>query len=130
MRPRGKILAKIQLCGALLCFVSLVCPANGQDQDSDAARLYRAQFIDLHAKTKQILERADELVRAAPTDRSIPDLRQQIHSTKEKVDQLQQRSVQSNLDEVKNGELSNKTFLLVSTGCEEINFVLRALDSF
>jgi hypothetical protein len=122
--------AKTLFTGALgfLSLFLLLYPAGAQD--SDAARLYREQFIDLHANTKQMLARADELVRAAPTDASIPNLRQQISLLHNHVNQLRDKSTQSNQEELKNGELSNKTFLLVSAGCDEIDFELQALDGF
>ncbi len=122
--------AKTLFIGALqfLCLFILMYPACAQD--SDVARLYRAQFIDLHANAKQMLAQADELVRAAPTDASIPNLRQQITLLRNHVNQLRDKSTQSNQEKLKNGELSNKTFLLVSAGCDEILFVLQALDGF
>jgi hypothetical protein len=125
-----KVNAKALFTGTLrfLCLFILLYPACAQD--NDAARLYRAQFINLHANTKQMLARADELVRAAPTDASIPNLRQEISLLRNHVNELRVKSTQSNQEELKNGEFSNKTFLLVSAGCDEITFVLQALDGF
>ena len=117
-----------KVCASLAVVLTLVHVTKADDNDD--AKLYRAEFINIQAQTKGILLKADQLVKAAPTDRSIPNLRQEIHALRGNVDNLRQRSVQSNLDEIKNGELSSKTFLVVSIGCEEIAFVLRALDSF
>ena len=114
---------------AAVCIVLLAGSAYGQD-DNDRARLYRSQFSVQHQRTKEIARSAEELVRAAPTDASIPHLRQEIHEIGIRVGRLREETTNANMDELKRGELSSKTFLLVSSACNQISFVLQAIDQF
>jgi len=119
----------IKISGFFLCCVSLACPMYAQD--TGAAKIYREQFIQLHTKTTAILHRAEELAKGDSTDNALlNNLHEEIFALTKLVHQLSEDSLRSNLDEMKRGHSFNKTLLLVSSGCEEMNFVLQVLDNF
>jgi hypothetical protein len=99
-------------------------------QDSGAANVYKDQFVQLHARTKEILHKAEELGKGDSTDRAILNLEEETLALNKLVNQLGAESLRSNLDGLKKGQPPNKTLLLVASGCEEIAFVLQVLDNF
>jgi hypothetical protein len=100
--------------------------------DVCAGRIWRGQGLQgrLQAKTTSILHRVEELMRADPTDRAILNLEEEITTLHQRINHLDEDSLRSNLDEMKKRHSPNKTFLFVSSGCEEMGFGLDALGSF
>ena len=107
----------------------LAYPVFAQDAPG-AAKVYKDQFAQLHSRTTSILHRVEELMRGDATDRAILNLEEETTALHQLINHLGEDSLRSNLDEVKKGHSPNKTFLLVSSGCTEMSFVLEALDSF
>ena len=99
-------------------------------QDTPSAKVYKGQFVELHAKTTAILHRADELVRRGSTDSALLDLQEEIFAITKLVHRLGEESARSNVDVMKKGQSADKTLLLVSSGCEEMSFVLQEVDNF
>lgn len=112
-----------------LTLLLLVCPMYAQDAPG-AAKVYKDQFVQLHAKTTSILHRVEELMNGDPTDRAILNLEGEMNALHQFINHLGEDSLRSNLDEMKKGHSPNKTFLFVSSGCEEMGFVLDVLENF
>ena len=117
------------LLAALPCF-ALVFAVPMDAQGRGAAKIYREQFVQLHERTKAALARAEQQVKngSSPEDRS--ELRREGIALTTLVHRLSEESGRSYVEDSKRVENPNKDLLFIESGCEQLSFVLDALDSF
>jgi len=77
-----------------------------------------------------MLARAEQQVKIKLDPRNVLNLREEIFALGNLAHRLGVEASQSNLRIVKSEQDSNKTLLLISQGCDALNFVLTALDNF
>lgn len=114
----------------LLSIFSLLvsCPAYGQGLGE--AKVYKAQFIELHAKVQTIFARIEEQDRRGSDPKSIQRFREELLALQTLDHRLGEEAARSNMGVLESGRDSNKTLLLVAQGCEGLSFVFVALDNY
>jgi hypothetical protein len=113
----------LHLSGSLACVLVVFQIASAQ---TGAPNVYRNQFFDLRARVQSLVKRTEPQSRATWTNKTRMDLREEILALTKLIHRLEEESLASNLDNAR----SDKTILLVSTGCKAMDFVLEALDSY
>ena len=126
----------ITLVGGLI----IAIPAYAQD--NGAVKVYRDQFIQLHARARTVLFRAEEQVRSAPAadSRAAADLREKtlalaklVHALEEDAGRSYVEGLRRAPDSTKAGQSPqnpNKTLLFVESGCDQMDFILGAVDNY
>jgi hypothetical protein len=92
-------------------------------EEVGAAKVYIAQFVELHTKVEQIMKNITQV-------KNKQDLREEMFALVKIIHRLDEESARTNLDMLKRGQASDKKLLLVSQGCEALEFVTSALDNF
>lgn len=121
---------RIVTAAVVLCITYLSLTLTAYAQDSGEVKVYRTQFIELHAKVQTVFTRAEQEVKVQSDPRSILNLRQEILALRKLVHRLDEEAGSSDVKILESGQDSNKTLLFTSQGCIALDFVLTALDNF
>jgi hypothetical protein len=99
-------------------------------QNRGATKVYKDQFMELHQKTTAMLARAEQEVKnnAPAEDRS--ELRHENLALTKLVHRLEEESARSYVDDSKSVQNPDKDLLVIESGCDQLGFVLGALDSY
>lgn len=108
--------------------LAIACPVYGQGLGE--AKVYKTQFIELHAKVQTIFARIEEQSSAKSDPQNTQRFREELLALQTLVHRLSEASARSNMSILESGRDSNKTLLLVTQGCEGLSFVFVALDNY
>jgi len=112
---------------SLLPLALLFLSASASAQTAGAAGVFRAQLIDLHAKTILILERVEK---AGPQGVTRQSTQEEIFALVRLVHRLEEEAGAANLQFIQRGQPSNKTLLLVQQAAKAVDGMLSSLDSY
>jgi hypothetical protein len=109
--------------------LALLLPNAVVAQDVASVRVYRDQFISLHDKALEALNRVKTLVSAGAGDRERLRMTEEFLAMQKLIYRLGEEATRSNLERLKQQRESSKGLLLIGQGCEELTFFVNALQN-
>jgi hypothetical protein len=99
-------------------------------QNDGGTNIYRTQFFEMREKVKSIYSRT-ELQSRSKTDYKIKiKLQEDVLALQKLIHRLEEVALEASLESIQSRHGPNKTLLLVSQGCNALDFVLLALDRY
>lgn len=117
------------LITALLFFTTL-SPVSITAQNRGATKIYKDQFVQLHEKTTTLLARAEQRVKTGASEEDRSELRHENLALTALVHRLGEESEKSYVEDSKRVQNPDKDLLFIESGCEQLSFVLAALDNY
>jgi hypothetical protein len=103
-----------------ILFISFMNLINVIGQDTGEVKVYRTQFDELRGKVTIMLGHVERMSRSGMGEREKIDMLHEILALTKLIYRLGEESQRSNVHINERGLNSNKTLLLITTGCSSL----------